>query len=37
MLVRQGALSFSQWMGGEDPPLDVMRQAVFAALGIRAE
>jgi len=37
MLVRQGALSFSQWTGGEDPPLDVMRQAVFAALGMRAE
>jgi shikimate dehydrogenase len=31
MLVRQGALAFTQWTGVE-PPLDAMREAVLAAL-----
>jgi shikimate dehydrogenase len=37
MLVRQGALSFSQWTGVGEPPLGVMRQAVFSALGLPEE
>jgi shikimate dehydrogenase len=32
MLVRQGALAFTQWTGVADPPLAVMRDAVEAAL-----
>jgi shikimate dehydrogenase len=34
MLVRQGALAFAQWTGVEDPPLDVMRSAVFSVLSM---
>jgi shikimate dehydrogenase len=37
MLVRQGALSFSQWTGVGEPPLGVMRRAVFSALGLPEE
>jgi shikimate dehydrogenase len=33
MLVRQGAIAFTHWTGIE-PPVDVMRNAVRAALGI---
>jgi len=32
MLVRQGALAFSRWTGIAEPPLDVMRAAVRAAV-----
>ncbi len=32
MLVRQGALAFSQWTGIAEPPLDVMRRAVQTAV-----
>lgn len=32
MLVRQGAFAFSHWTGVADPPLDIMRQAVQAAV-----
>ena len=32
MLVRQGALAFTQWTGVADPPLDIMRDAVVSAL-----
>lgn len=35
MLVQQGALAFSRWTGVEQPPLDVMRRAVEAALAER--
>jgi shikimate dehydrogenase len=35
MLVRQGALSFAQWTGVAEPPVDAMRAAVLAALAGR--
>lgn len=35
MLVRQGALSFSQWTGVAEPPVDVMRAAVQGVLAQR--
>jgi shikimate dehydrogenase len=37
MLVRQGALAFSQWTGVEEPPLGVMREAVLSSLGLPTE
>jgi shikimate 5-dehydrogenase len=35
MLVHQGALAFSLWTGVEEPPVDVMREAVREALAAR--
>lgn len=32
MLVRQGALAFSQWTGIPDPPVEIMREAVLKVI-----